>query len=244
VAACVHLSQYSVLVARQSALTSTTTLNNPILFATFNCCVTYIVTSYKGNSTVAITNLLLQTPCHFIDTGMEIKALVLTGNILLVMDATTIAAWPLTEEGVVIGAARKKRASFHDSIWTVIQPNSPKFAVKNQIAFIQGGEGTTLYIYSTETGDGLDLTRATLPDPWWFKPLGEMDPGYYHSHHENNWPDFTDAIYDGWIRDPDEKCQLWIPVKWRAHKSASIHWLHCVKTLWFIIGDNTVAIKF
>jgi hypothetical protein len=92
------------------------------------------------NSTVTITNLLPQTSCHIIDTGMEIKALVLTGNILLVMDSTTIAAWKLTEGGVVVGAVGKERASIHNSIWTIMQPNSPTFAVKDQIAFIQGGK--------------------------------------------------------------------------------------------------------
>jgi hypothetical protein len=153
----------------------TTPSNDPILLVTLHCCATYMATSYEENSTVTITNLLSQTPCHFIDTGMEIMALTLTGNILLVMGSTTTAAWKLTEEGAVVGATGKERANSHDSIWTIVHLKSPKFAVKDQIAYIQEEEGTTLYAYSIETGDELDPIQATPPWQRYFHPPGGVD---------------------------------------------------------------------
>jgi hypothetical protein len=235
------LDTHSLWVWQLDDSPPTTPSNDPTFFATPHCCDTYMVASYKGNSTVTITNPLSQTPCHFIDTGMEIKALVHTGNILLVMDSTTIAAWKLTKEGLVVGAVGKGRASLHDSIWTVMQPNSPKFAVKDQIAFICGGGETILYIYSTETGGGLDLTQATLPGRWCFNPPGCVGLENCHSHPENKWPNFMNAM---WIKDLDGKHQLWIPVKWRPPGVDNIRWLHHVETLWFTIEDKPVAIKF
>ena len=62
--------------------------------------------SHHGGTTIAITNLLSQSPPQFIDTGVEpIDGLALTGNVLLVIaeDFQDITAWKLTEEGVVVG---------------------------------------------------------------------------------------------------------------------------------------------
>jgi hypothetical protein len=222
----------------------TTSSNDPMLFVTPHCCVTYMVTFYKGNSTVTITNILLQTPCHFIDTGMEIMALVLTGNILLVIDSTTIAAWRLTEEGVVAGAVGQKRAGFHDRIWTIMQPNSPKFAVEGQIAFIQEQKGTIFYVYSTETGDELDLTQVTPPSHWYFSSPDSISLSNHHSHPEDNQGYFRAGIIPGWVKDPNGKYPLWIAIKWRSPDHGEICWLHHVKTLWFIIEDKPIIIKF
>jgi hypothetical protein len=240
------LDTYSLWVWQLDDPPTITPPNDPMLFATPNCCVTYMVTSSKGNSTVTITDLLSRTPCHFIDTGMEIKGLVLTGNVPLVMDSTTTAAWKLTEEGVVVGATGKERASSHDSIWTIIHLNSPKFAVKDQIAYIQE-EGTILYAYSMETGDELDPIQATPPSQYDFHSLDGLDFGDQHYSGDGNvwyYSEENDTCILGWIADPDGTHRLWIPVKWRSPGYKNICWLHCVKTLWFIIGGNQIVIKF
>ena len=62
-------------------------------------CGSYMATGYLADSVVTITSLVLQTPPHFIDTGMDIKIFILTGNVLLVLDCNTIVAWRLTGEG-------------------------------------------------------------------------------------------------------------------------------------------------
>jgi hypothetical protein len=222
----------------------TTPSSDHMLSVPPHCCDTYMVTSYVGNSTVTITDLLSQTPCHFIDTGMEIEALVLTGNILLVMDSTTIAAWKLTEEGVAVGAVGQKRASFHDCIWTAIQPYNPKIAVEDQIAFIQGGQGTTLYLYSTETGEELDLTQATPPQDWYFCSPDDIYLRGFSECTEHSWVSIWGEIIPGWIKDPDGKYQLWIPVKWRSPDHENTCWLHHVKTLRLIIDREPIVIKF
>ena len=83
-------------------------------------CGSYIATCDRADSTVTITNLISQTPSHFIDTGMMIETLALTGNVLLVLGSGTIVAWRLTEEGIVDGVLADRRASHRDSIWTVL----------------------------------------------------------------------------------------------------------------------------
>ena len=81
----------------------------------------YIVTTYRGKSTITITNLCSQNPypSQFIDTNLDISEIVLTGNVLLVKDSDTVAAWLLTEEGVVNGVPGNRRADHNDSIWSI-----------------------------------------------------------------------------------------------------------------------------
>jgi WD40 repeat protein len=81
--------------------------------------VSYIATTHRGERVITITNLRSQnpSPSQFIDTGLEISEIVLTGNVLLVKSLDTVAAWLLTEEGVVDGLCGNKRADRNDRIW-------------------------------------------------------------------------------------------------------------------------------
>ena len=54
-------------------------------------------------------------PSQFIDTGLEILAIVLTGNVLLVRDSNIVVAWLLTEEGVLGGTFGERRMDRSDS---------------------------------------------------------------------------------------------------------------------------------
>ena len=82
---------------------------------------TYIATTHRGESTIAITNLRSQDPypSQFIDTGFEISEIVLTGNVLLVKGPDAVVAWLLTEEGVVDGIFGNRRADRNDSLWEI-----------------------------------------------------------------------------------------------------------------------------
>jgi hypothetical protein len=227
----------------------TAPLNCPTLFAAPHCCATYMVTCHKGGSTVTITNLLSQTPPHLINTDMKIEDLILTGNVLLVLDSTTISAWQLTEEGTLDG---NKRARYGGRIWTIPQSGYLELSVEDQAVFIKDEE-TIIHTYHTETGEVLKLAQ-TLPDCWEFHNLCDVGHGEHHPHchqgnehnphSEDNWPHLEEAVWQGWIMDPEGKHQLWIPVKWRSPDDDSMGWLHNVKTLWFTVQDEPIIIKF
>jgi hypothetical protein len=221
-------------------------LHGPTLFAVPHCCSTYMVTCHKGGSSVTITNLLSQTPPHHIYTNMRIEDLILTGNVLLVLDSVTIAAWQLTEEGTLDG---NKRANYGNRIWTISQSGHLEFSIEDQAVFIKEGE-TIVHIYHTETGEVLKPAQ-TPPDCGQFHNLGDMGHGKHHSHcHQvnehprDNWPHLEEAVQQGWIKDPEGKHQLWIPVKWRSPDGDSMGWLHNVKTMWFTIQGEPIIIKF
>jgi hypothetical protein len=216
-----------------------------------HCCTTYIVTGNKGNSTVTITSLLSQTLPYVINTDMEIEILALTGNILLVADSTTIAAWQLTEEGVMDGVLDNRRTRCYDQIWTLPRSSNPEFAAQDRTIFVKVN-GTVIHIYHAETGKVLEPTQVAAPVHPRFKCLGDMFRGLHtfcnqkeHNPHSNDsWPDLKKAIQKGWAKDPEGKHRMWMPVKWRLQGCDSICWLHHVRTLWFIVQNEPVAIRF
>ena len=80
----------------------------------------YIATTHEGDSTIKITSLHSQNPSfQFIDTGLEIKEIILTGDVLLVKGPTTLMAWLLTKEGAVSGVPDNRRADDNDSLWSI-----------------------------------------------------------------------------------------------------------------------------
>jgi hypothetical protein len=87
---------------------------------------TYIATTHRGERALTIINLHSQnpSPSQFIDTDFEISEIVLTGNVLLVKGSDTVAAWLLTEEGVVDGISGNRRADRNDSLWDMSSRNT------------------------------------------------------------------------------------------------------------------------
>ena len=208
--------------------------------AVLSRCGTYTATCRRGDSTVTITNLLSQTPSRFINTDMEIDALALTGNVLFVWDGTDLVAWRLTEEGIVDGDFVDKMAGRSDSIWTV-PTHDPMFSIEDQTVIIKEGEGNiVLHIYHTGTGEVLD--QAQVPShscsrqysPW------DMLRGWHYPHYRNSegrdilpeedWPVSRPTSQGEWVKGPEGKHRLWIPVEWRAGFS-SAHWLYDIMTL-------------
>jgi hypothetical protein len=107
------------------AVESTTSVHSQCYDA-FSPHGTFVATAYHGGNTITITNLNPQIPfpSQFIETDLEISAIFLTGNVLLVTGSGKIVAWLLTEEGVVDGIIGNTRADHNDSLWE-ISPEAP-----------------------------------------------------------------------------------------------------------------------
>ena len=214
--------------------------NSPMLFAAPHCCATYVATCHKGKSIVTTINLLPQTHPHFIDTDMEIEMLALTGNVLLVVDSAAIVAWRLTEEGAVDGVFGNQRANYGNKIWTIPRSSYPLFSIEDQAVFIKQKQ-TIIHIYCMETGELLPAqTAPPSHGHWHFHHLDDLCQGRHHLHHhqpnehgshsEDNWPHLESAIPQGWVKDPEGKHWLWIPVKWR-NLDYRVGWLHSTRTV-------------
>jgi hypothetical protein len=214
-------------------------------FATPHCCATYMATYRPWSTAIATTNLLSQIPPQFIDTDMQIEKVAITGNVLLVFGLRVIAAWRLTEEGVVDGVFGNKRAGFCDRIWTIPRYSGLTVCFEDQIGFIKE-KGTVVTVYHTETGEELDPTQVTSPNPE-FHSWYDMDQGWNHTGcHQPNEDDQLDmetAMQQGWVKGPEGKYQLWLPVKWRPDPVKCI-WLHTITTLCFTTEKESVVVKF
>jgi hypothetical protein len=218
------------------------------LLATSSSCGTYVVTGHVGGSTITITNLLSQTPSHTIDVGMKVEMFALTGNILLVEGPKTIGAWQLTEK--VVETFGHGSTGHHNRIWTIQFP-SLLFVVEGQtVTICDGVKREPLYIYNTGIGELLKLTQAPLPNADTHTLTG-MHHGHHYPHYwdsvrqKNTWSVSETMLQEGWVKSPEGKCWLWVPVKWR--KSNDIHWFHNIRTLWLRSigpGLEKVIIKF
>ena len=212
--------------------------------AVLSCSGTYIATGHKGNSTITITNLHSQYPSQFIDTGMKIDALALTGNILLVADLDRLVAWQLTEGGVVDGIFPNRRAGCSDSIWSISEHNFPMFLIKDQIVTIKC-KGIIIHVYHMGTGETIKPAQVP-PDPhshqyyFWQVLYGQHYLHYLEldgSIPEGGWPVSHATLQEGWVKDPEGKHQLWIPVEWRRYLPTA-GWLYNITTLWLNCQDD------
>ena len=179
-------------------------------FITLSRYGSYIATGHLMDSIVTITNLFSQTPPHSIDTGMWIYGLALTGNVLLVWDLRTIAAWRLTEDGSVDVAFVDRRAGRGDSIWTVSIYGDLEFSLGDQTVAIRQN-GKVVHVYCTETGEVLEPTQTPLYDH--NHSPEDMLRGLHLPYYRDIDP--ASIVQTGWMKDPEGKYQLWIPVEWR-----------------------------
>ncbi|KAF9645553.1 hypothetical protein BDM02DRAFT_3120016 [Thelephora ganbajun] len=225
----------------------------------------YIVACHRGDSTVTITNLLPQTPPCIIDTDMAIETLTLISNILLVLGGSTIAAWRLTEEGVVDGVFAGEMTGRDSRIWTVSVSNRPGLHVGDQTVAIEQ-RGNVIHAYHKETGEVLKRVRKLLrPFPHlWGTPLNAM--GHLHEH---RWADQIDALdylrehgwgtpsesngllsrktlQEGWVKDSEGKSLLWLPTEWRDYWHIA-HWSCSDTVVWLSLDGvrrRDIIIKF
>jgi hypothetical protein len=227
---------------------------------------TYIATTHYQGSTVMITNFHSQNPStsQFIDTGLEILAIVLTGNILLVKSSNAVVAWLLTEEGVVNGIHDNRRASHNDCHWEIPLQNTaafwtrllsqwsnddnvPGFSVEGDIAAINYNDHDTVRVYNTKTGEILPLENAPQCTRHRFHhPRDECNQYhrdlYKHQPPKSGWPISQASLQEGWVRDSEGKHKLWLHPHWRS--SQNIDWLHNVTTLRLRSHSLLVLVKF
>jgi hypothetical protein len=233
---------------------------------------TYIATAYHGENTITITNLKSQTPfpIQFIDTELDILALVLTGNVLVVNSPEKIVAWLLTEEGMVDGIVGNTRADSNDSLWEILplaltahwselfrrgnRSNDKKleFSVADEIAAITYG-GFIIHVYHTGTGEVFKSTEVSQPHRrTWYQFLDPRRDGcnLYHCDqfkHQDplhcEWPISQAALQDGWVKDPEGKHRLWLCPSWRL-ANINTNWLHNATTLRLKNSSELAIIKF
>ena len=206
---------------------------------TLSRCGSYVVTGCRRGSIVTITNLLSQTSPHSIDTGMWIHGLALTGNLLLVLDSSTIAAWRLIREETVDGIFIDGRAGCGDRIWTVsLSDDEPILSFVDQTVVIR--RAGMVRTYCTETGEVLEPTRTLLDHHEY--SFQDMLRGLHHPHYHDIDP--YSIMQTSWMKDPEGKYRLWTPVEWRnSLEEATLS--DDFKTLRFDLkGDETILIKF
>ena len=237
-------------VQNLDGLPITTSPNSCTPLAVLSCCGTYIATSYEGNSTVTITNIHSKTHPQFIDAGMAIRVLALTGNVLLVVGFDELVAWKLTKNGTVDGVFANRRAGCGDSIWT-ISASLPFFSVEDQTVIVRNG-GVT-YTYNTETGEIIEPAQASPnPHSYLYYYSMEMQCCQHYLHYRNldtqptlpedNWQVSSTTLQEGWVKDAEGKHRLWIPAQWRANTKAG--WFYNITTLRINHPSGAVIIMF
>ena len=236
---------------------------------------TYIATAHCQQSTVMITNLHPQnpSPSQFIDTDLEISAMVLTGNVLLVKGSGTIVAWLLTEDGVVDGVLGNTRADCNDSLWNILpQDKNPglwarlqqrkgsnydddrylEFSVEDEIAAVRHN-GHVIRIFHIRTGEILESVKLPqhLEHTWYHFHNPHLDECnlYHRSLQKSNqapkydWPVLQTALQEGWVKDSEGKHRLWLHAHWRSAGN-DVDWLDKVTTLRLRNSSELVIIKF
>ena len=233
---------------------------------------TYIATATCGKSAVKITDLRSQnpSPSQFIDTDLEISAMVLTGNVLLVKGPDTLVAWLLTDEGVVDGIVGNTRADRNDSLWDISlralaarwarllgrggggDDRHLEFSVEDGIAAIKLN-GYVVRTYHTETGEILESVETPLHlRPTWYNfhnrqrdecELYQRDLCKNRGLLEYDWPVSQTTLRDGWVKDPEGKHRLWLHARWRLAGN-DVDWLHNATTLRLRNSSELVIVKF
>ncbi|KAF9644544.1 hypothetical protein BDM02DRAFT_933960 [Thelephora ganbajun] len=211
-------------------------------------CGGYIVTSREWDSTFTTTDLLSQNLLCVIDTGMKIATLAVTGNILLALGDDTIAAWRFTEEGVVDGVLSGGRAGRGNTIWTIPISTWPRLYVKDQTVAIRV-PGNTVHAYHTETGQVLMPTQVDQISHFRHHEWGTVDDGLklrWGASPKGSRPLSWNTLGEGWVRGPEGKHLLWLPVIWRDFEHIAD--LSCDDTvMWLGLdrqGFRNIVIKF
>ena len=267
--ALLHALHFDFSPTAPATESASTTRSRPL--DAFSPYGTHIATTHHGEGTIAITNLHSPntSPSQYIDTGLEISAMVLTGNILLVKGSDTIVAWLLTEGGVVDGILDDRRAGRNDSLWDVSPrahanvwarllqregsggdgDNVLEFSVEGETAAIRNN-GHVVRVYHTGTGETLEPDKAPLGTRYRFhNPRGDdcdlyrRDSRKQRKPLECDWPVSQITPREGWIKDPEGKHRLWLRPRWRSARN-DVDWLDKVTTLRLKSSSEVVVIKF
>ena len=205
---------------------------------------TYIVTAHLQESIVTITNCISRTTSQFINAGTTILGFALTGNVLLVVGLDIIVAWRITDGGTVDGVFDDRVADPSDSIWTIspeppLQGNQGSAPLELPIAAQVGSialDRILIHIYHSGTGetpkDTLEFDHGFNP---WYNLKVTSQGQYYLSWDELNQTNNPSedngltpqtAFQEGWVKDPEGRHLLWLPVEWRIVEG-------CVKLFYY-----------
>ena len=234
----------------------------------------FIATVQRQESTVTITNLHSQnpSPSQFIDTELEISAMVLTGNVLLVKGSDTVVAWLLTGEEVAGTIPNGRRVGRNDSLWDI----SPRayasfwarllqreggdggdddvleFSVEGDIAAIRHN-GEVIRVYRTRTGEILEPDTTPLrPECTWYRfhnshrddcEIYRRDLRKHREPLECGWPISQTTLREGWVKDSEGKHRLWLHARWRTTGN-DVVWLDKVTTLRLKNSFELIIVKF
>ena len=212
------------------------------------------------------------SPSQLIKTEFKISEIVLTGNVLLVKGSDILVAWLLTEEGVVNGVFGNRAADHNDSIWSLSPRDEHpdilarmkernkgctgdetlEFSTSDGIAVIRRSTGFHNRTYCTRTGKILKSDKTLHSKYTWymFHSTSRDDCDLYHcdslKHHtppDGNWPVSQSTLQEGWVKDPEGRCQLWLHPTWRLAEN-DVSWLSMVTTLCLKDSSKLVVIKF
>lgn len=203
---------------------------------------THIATASFQGGTVTITRLS-QTSSQYIDTDLDIVGLGLTGNVLLVQGPGIIMAWLLTNDLYVHNVSG--RAGRDDSIWTI--PVSKrlhlKFSVEGETGVVK--YGTSFHVYNSKTGEVLDPAQE-LPrfsGRWYsfddnLQAQDDRCNGLPPAKYKWKRSDATWNWTDGWLKDPQGQCLLWLPIEWRSDWRGNVEWFPDISTIKFKSRDS------
>ena len=209
----------------------------------------YIATANNPGSAVTIIGIHSHVS-RFIDAGEQIMGLFLTGNVLLVDLPGEIVAWRLTEEGRVDSVFSNRRAGRSDSIWKISKYVLPNLIVDSgsRVGAIGGCFGDSLHAYHTETGEVLQSVSPLHPIHSRSLDLLGMFRG--RDYDILDWRTrigdcgaLLTTLQDGWVKDPEGSCRLWVPVEWRDSWD-SADWVRSAATQISIVEDEPVIVKF
>ena len=216
-----------------------------------------IATTRQFETTITIIDPHVQSTSQRIHTGVRIEGLLLTSNILLVVGPDQVLSWRLTEEEPVDDGFDDRSSNQNDRLWTI--PLSPlrlslgrelEFKVEDQIGVIRHGK--RIFLYHTATGKG---------DPYFQTPTNINDPGLnitgglsgrHHAYCHNlpppdttpgSWYPSETSLREGWVKDPEGRCRLWLHVEWRKSWDLA-DWCHDIKTQFSIVGGQPIIVKF
>jgi len=197
------------------------------------------VTANEGNTIITITNLTSQTISQHIDTNMEIDSLAITGNILLVFDRETITAWHLMLENARDSDPASRKPSRNGSIWTVSR--GMHFSIQDQTAVIVMRGGSGVHAYYTGTGEVIEATHPPIHCDHFYYSFELYACKHYPHFSSMCHPDASKGgwwiSHKEWVRDPEGKHRLWIPIEERRYAGTS-GWLHDITTMQFAPQDS------
>ena len=220
----------------------------------------------ESRTSVSITDTHSQGPPQFVDTGMVIKGLFLTGSVLLVAGSDKVVAWLLKEEAQPNGVFDGGIFNSNDSIWAtrfatlslsseirvvpILFPQ-PILRVEGQIGVIERFE-TAPFLYCTSTGEVLQSVQApphVSPGLKFTEGLSGRHHPYCHNLPQCNsppsgsWCPSEAALRHGWVKDPEGRHRLWLHVKWRKSWDVA-DWCHDIAAQFSIVEGQPVIVKF